>query len=1054
MAMRAPDRRREPSEVLGQLLRAKNGFVPQWTAAEGDPARAVLHAYATMLSLLWERVDRASEKNKLQFLADLGIDSLPPAAARAPVIIEPLGGNARAPQGSLVAATSADGRPLTFRTEFGIGLSASPLAEVWSVVPHRDATTSHSAEVTGGRRIRLFVDDQPVERVLYVGHPTLLALVGRASVELEIELLERSTVKLDITWSTWDGTRWREFAPGAVVDRTRGLTERGTIRISTDGLRAARTKVNGVESYWLRGALKTRLTPAPLRRLPVINRLRLRVSVDTNPPGGSGPPPAGQPIPGQVPDALVAAGVERDPMEPVEPFGSQPRPTTLFHAAWNELLSRSGAKVSLTLEVVRSLPTVTTPPPVLNNATLVWEFWNGERWEPVSSHTSPNLDATGVVQLTFTVDPTLAATEVNGREGRWIRARITGGDYDLVQQLVIGSQQIEVRTAYPPRLNALAMSVDSQSRPEFAEHLLAQDGWAFRDGSSAVRFGGTGFRPFLDNADVTPSVYLGFDGPLPSDAIGLYVEVEPSGGNSGHEFRWERFDGQDWIPLAVEDETAHLTQTGIVRLLWPGNRALRRIEPVAATRSTVTTLSSAAAQLFVEGEQVHLKEGETNELAVVSAIDGRSILLRRPLESSFKNGSLSDPEPALFGTPRTWVRARLAEGDAPEITIQRLLLNAVWASDSATIEREVLGSGTNLPGQQFQSARTPILSGEVVEVRELSGARARTDLPILERELASAGRTDALEVEFNAEGDPSAVWVTWRPVVNLRSSGPDDRHYVVDRAQGLLTFGDGTRGRPVPTGANNVRLRRYTTGGGIAGNVPADTIATPLSGIIAKRVWNPVAATGGADAEPTARAARRAPRVLRHRYQAVTVEDYRDVALEASPEVFDASVIRVPDDLGGGLRLSVLPRSDASPPAPSAQLLATVRRHVLRRCAAGAATRLRVMAPVFIDVGLEVELAPTSFDTAGQAFDQGRAVATDFLHAVRGGPSGAGWPFGSVVHVARLAPALEAIEGVDFVTSLVVTARGAIVGDALHLAPEELPSPGSIRIRLATGRGA
>ena len=164
-------------------------------------------------------------------------------------------------------------------------------------------------------------------------------------------------------------------------------------------------------------------------------------------------------------------------------------------------------------------------------------------------------------------------------------------------------------------------------------------------------------------------------------------------------------------------------------------------------------------------------------------------------------------------------------------------------------------------------------------------------------------------------------------------------------------------------------------------------------------MWNPVAATGGADPELPARSANRAPRVLRHRYQAITVEDYRDVALEASPEVFDAAVVQVPDDLGGGLRLCVLPWSDAAPPTPSDQLLETVRRHVLRRCPAGAVARLRVTAPVFVEVGLEVEVAPASFDTAGQAFDRARTVVGDFLHAVRGGPSGAGWPFGSVVHV-------------------------------------------------------
>jgi hypothetical protein len=185
----------------------------------------------------------------------------------------------------------------------------------------------------------------------------------------------------------------------------------------------------------------------------------------------------------------------------------------------------------------------------------------------------------------------------------------------------------------------------------------------------------------------------------------------------------------------------------------------------------------------------------------------------------------------------------------------------------------------------------------------------------------------------------------------------------------------------------------------------------------------------------------------------VSAADYRDVAIEASPEVFDAAAVRAPDDLGGGLDVLVLPWSDASPPAPSAQLLETVRRHLLLRCAVGAAHRLRVKSPTFVDVGVDVEVAPVSFDAAGQVFDRVRAAIVDFLHPVRGGPRSGGWGFGSTIHVARLAPALESVDGVDFVSSVVVTIRDTYVGDAIALARDEFPSPGAIRVNLTSPGG-
>lgn len=1205
MTINAPDCRREAREELAAMLRRRAAYTPAWTAAPGDPGRAVLVSYASMLSQLWERLNDAPDKNKLQFLADVGIDSLPPAAARAPVVLEPLGGNALAPAGSLVGATGTDGRALTFRTEFGIGLTASPLTDVWSVVPQRDSVGAHAAEVAGARPVALFEGQAPITRLLFVGHDELLAIEGSSSVELEIELRQLARSRLDITWSTWDGKSWREFRADDVDDSTEGMTERGTIRIETQCIKSARTEVNGVESHWLRGELRTALTPDPFRRLPIIDQLRLRTSVDTS---GAGQPP----------DVMIATGVERSPQEPVEPFGAQPNATTVFYAAWDTLLARRQATVQLAYDVSRPVPTPGSNP---GRPRLAWEYWDGSAWEPLAimSADNPNLDkatdlnllganagsfeastadwladtnctisrstaqsshgtasmamasaalgqmmavgpsvtvepgqqytalasfraassgrscrvgirwidpsgatiaapagssvaddtssfkqatftttapasaaaarvitsvlatgaanethfvdqvglfsgtsttwsAGGPATATFTVPDNLEPTSVNGRTALWIRARLASGSYDDVVSVQVGGgsspPSIKVRTAFPPTLQAIALSIQSQSRQELPEQVVAQNGFTFDDGTARLQSrGGPGFEPFHDNPDVTPSIYLGFDGELPAATLAMYVDVEPAARDTSHEFRWERWDGQAWVSMPVEDETAHLTKAGIVRILWPGNRPLRRVEPVAASGVTATVLTARDASLFVPDEQVYLKEGETGELALVAAISGRTISFARPLANPFQNAQLSEPDLPLFGAPRTWIRARLTEGEPPTISLGRLLVNVVWASESATVERELLGSGTNLPGQQFQSARAPILEGEELQVRELSGARARTDVAILKRELAAMGRSGAVETDLDPDGEVSAVWVTWEVVTNLRSSSPADRHYTVDRARGLVGFGDGIRGRAAPTGQQNIRLRRYATGGGRGGNVRAGAITTPLSGIVAKRVWNPVAATGGADPEKGDRAVVRAPRILRHRYQAVSVTDYRDLAIEASPEVFGAAAVQVPDDLGGGLDVLVLPASDESPPAPSAQLLEAVRRYLFLRCAVGAVDRLSVKSPTFVEVGVDVEVAPVSFDAAGQVFDSVRAAIVDFLHPVRGGPRRGGWGFGSTIHVARLAPALESVDGVDFVSSLVVTIRDAFVGDAITLAAGELPSPGAIRVRLTSPGG-
>ena len=127
------------------------------------------------------------------------------------------------------------------------------------------------------------------------------------------------------------------------------------------------------------------------------------------------------------------------------------------------------------------------------------------------------------------------------------------------------------------------------------------------------------------------------------------------------------------------------------------------------------------------------------------------------------------------------------------------------------------------------------------------------------------------------------------------SSAPDDRHYVIDRVRGVVEFGDGQHGRIPPSGSNNVRLRRYESGGGARGNVPAraaNQLRSAVPYIVA--ACNLIAAAGGADIEPMDRVGTAAPR-CRHRRRAVTVEDYQDLAILASSQVVRAECVPLVD---------------------------------------------------------------------------------------------------------------------------------------------------------------
>ena len=401
------------------------------------------------------------------------------------------------------------------------------------------------------------------------------------------------------------------------------------------------------------------------------------------------------------------------------------------------------------------------------------------------------------------------------------------------------------------------------------------------------------------------------------------------------------------------------------------------------------------------------------------------------------------PDPVVtdcFGRSGYWLRLRLRRGGFPVgPRLYRVRANTTWATQATTVTDEVLGSGTAEPGQRFGTAQAPVLAGEQLTVRE----------------------------------DPDEPWVPWAAVADFNRSGPDDRHYTVDPRTGQVGFGDGQAGRLVPRGQNNVRIT-YRTGGGLAGNRSNGTITTLKSAVpYVDAVTNHEDAGGGSDWEPLDRLRVRGPRALRHRDRAVTAEDVEDIALESSPAValaravvpsqYDpldlwrdpaapapADVAVVPD--AGRVGLIVVPNSADARPTPSLGLLREVQAYVRARCCATAT--LWVAGPEWVRVTVTATVAPLSPDIGELVRARVTAALDRFLHPLTGGQDGSGWAFGREPHPSDLFALVEAVDGVDHVSSLTVAQRAesddlgdrlaAVLGRSLADAAAQPPPAGDL----------
>jgi predicted phage baseplate assembly protein len=371
----------------------------------------------------------------------------------------------------------------------------------------------------------------------------------------------------------------------------------------------------------------------------------------------------------------------------------------------------------------------------------------------------------------------------------------------------------------------------------------------------------------------------------------------------------------------------------------------------------------------------------------------------------------------VAGRRAHWLRCRLdsrtrsgAEGGAaftrpPEIyAISGVPIGAlIPASHAAREGAESLGYSDGTPGQAFRMRNAPILAldpGETLEVREPGGAE----------------------------------WRPWERRESFVESGPFDRHFVVDLAQGEVELGPATRGGDghwrqhgaVPPKGTELRFTSYRHGGGRRGNVAPRTVKELRSAIPGvASVSNPAAARGGIDREDLMTARRRAALEFRTRYRAVNAEDFVFLAQEAASQRV-ARAVCVPPEGSGPVRLHILPRLEPADQklefhdlVPDDALLAEVAEYLDERRLIG--TSLALLPVKLRGVSVVVNLQ-ASLGSRLQRVEEDVAYALyTYLNPLVGGSPqgpGTGWEFGRPLNLGELYGVVHAVEGVDFVKIL------------------------------------
>jgi len=982
-------------DIVQEAIRLVPQYCPEWTNHNrSDPGVTLIELFAWMTEMTLYRLNRVPDKNFLAFLELMGITLAPPQPART---VLRFGLNAKAdsvmiPIGTRVGTKPGpDGNTIAFETETDVCATNAVLA--MCVSQHHETFSDHTG-LLGRKRdgVEMWSGVRSVDRYLFVGDKRLEAFNETSILTIRTTAPAATTTPLvrQLEWEYFDGARWRALASPPLETETDQIALIGPPAM-------AQVQVGDFTDYFLRGKL-VEVPTQPADTMADVATMRLELVGEGEPPDAAlSNPSAGHYL-----------KLEADRL--IQPFGSDPALESALYLCCERVFDHPDADVRIDFELAD--PSVVQPPQPSADLVVSWEYHNGKKWRLLGRNGFGDFDnedaghgfkddtqcLTSNGFVAFRRPKDIKALDVNGKEAVWIRARIERGDYG-----VPGTYDLEgdtwvwkdARPLRPPTIKRLSLRFVEQEHG--FERVLAYNDFLYSDFTALASEAEKGkpFQPFQPIAEESATVYLGFklgtyDGntppgpqPFPNDKIQLFFELAETDG--------------------------------------PGRR-LR-----AAAGLTSHQLSQIHAEQVINWEYWNGK-------------DWASLLTRDQTFGFTQSGFVEFVGPTdhrshkRFGVPLYWVRARLEFGgyDEPPM-LRNILLNCVYASNVTTYPDEILGSSRGTPNQSFKFVRGPVLPGEEVWVKE----RERPPSPdLFELEKLHGERY----IEDSAEG---GVLVRWFGVDSLYESKNNARHYVKDIVTNEVKFGDGIHGLIPPKGDRNVVCRRYQVGDGERGNVPPDSVTVLLQAVsYVESVRNVFAAAGGCDLETIEEAKRRGPHSLKAKGRAVTAEDFEWLAIEASNSV--ARVCALPThDREGEITVVIVPKvTETHPdfldkPIPSTELLRKVRNHLADRKLIS--TVLNVQRPTYRELSVTVAIVVVQAAGSDRVKREIERRIRFFLHPLKGGRDGKGWPFGRAVYRVDLYHVIEDVPGVDFVDSVKLADEATKLGvEQFKVGPGEL----------------
>lgn len=355
----------------------------------------------------------------------------------------------------------------------------------------------------------------------------------------------------------------------------------------------------------------------------------------------------------------------------------------------------------------------------------------------------------------------------------------------------------------------------------------------------------------------------------------------------------------------------------------------------------------------------------------------------------------------LEGKDAYWIRITDAASDADAkkvlMDINDIMVNTVEVDNIDTLPVQDYYIDRFGPGMMFNLNTDNILDAQVW-VNEI-GTYTQNEMNNMLIENPADTRA-----ERDLGGRIQEFYIKWSEVDNFDSSTSNDRHYVIDRQNNTISFGDGVHVR-IPKNTNGIAFKVITRRcDGSRANVAPDVINEPYGNLLfVENIYNPMPAFGGMDMETLDEALRRGTAQLGNRKRLISAQDYEREVLNFSGSINQVKVVqnvlRSGEKVPGAVCVVIFMNDFMDGDSSFQKMKERLKEHLVKKCELSVNDKyLQVVKPIFVRISVQIWVRIIDTDDSFELQQHLINVLNEYLDPL----SNLAWDIGKMVNLRQI----------------------------------------------------